>query len=149
MIYPLRQRRAQCFLALLLVAVFLCVSLRHSSHVHHQHGSAEAELTFRHMSFVTGLSGRHGGEAEHHGEHSHDAPDKAAHLYKHPSGGKTLRVKADGDSKLKTPALICARDIALPTSEAYIQTPYVVGDSGAWVDGRPPARAPPAISEVA
>jgi hypothetical protein len=150
MIFPFRHTRTKYFLALMLLLVFPCVSLWQSSHVHHQHGSADAELTFGHMSFVFGFSGSHHGDAEPHREHSHDAPDKTAHLHKHQTGWKTLRSKADDDSKLKMPAVICARDIAIPTPEAsIIQAPYVIGDSGAWIGGRPPARAPPVISSLA
>jgi hypothetical protein len=146
MIFPFRHTRTKYFLAPMLLVVFLCVSLWQSAHVHHQHGSADAELTFWHMSFVSGLSDRHPGDAEPHGEHSHDAPDKTANLYKHQTGWKTLRGKAEGDNKLKMPAVICARDIAILTPEASaIQTPDVMGGSGAWNDGRPPARAPPII----
>lgn len=146
MIFPFRHTRTKYFLALMLLVVFLCVSLWQSSHVHHQHDAVDAELTFRHNSFVSGLSDSHRGDAEPHGEHSHDAPDKTANLYKHQTGWKTLRGKADGDHKIKMPAVICARVIAIPTPESStIQTPYVMGGGGPWNEGRPPARAPPIL----
>ena len=150
MVFPFRHTRTKHFLALMLVAVFLCVSLWQTSHVHHQHGSADAEIAFRNVSFVSGFSDGHHGDAEPHGEHSHDAPDNTTHLYKHQTGSKTLRGKADGDSKLKMPAVICAWDITIPTPEASTtQVPYVMGGSGAWINGRPPARAPPVTSRLA
>jgi hypothetical protein len=150
MIFPDRHTRAKYLLALMQVAVFLCVSLWQSAHVHHQHGSADAELAFRHMSFVSGSSDGHRGDAEPHGKHSHDAPYKSAHLYKHQTGWNTLRGKADDDSKLRMPAEIRTLDSAIPTPEAgTIQAPYVMEDSGAWIDGRPAARAPPVIASLA
>jgi len=150
MSFLLRHTRTKYFLAPTLVVVFLCVSLWQSSHVHHQHGSAGAELTFGHSSFVSGHADWHHGEAESHGEHSHDAPDKVPHLHKNNTGWKTLRGKADGDNQLKMPAVFSTREIAIPTPEAGTsQTPYVMVESGAWVGGRPPARAPPAISRFA
>lgn len=146
MTFPLRHTRTKHFLALMLLVVFLCVSLWQSSHVHHQHGSEGAELAFGTISLVPGLPDGNRGDAKSHGEHSHDAPDKTAHLYKRQICWKTFRGKADNDSKLKMPAAICARDIAIPTPEAStIHAPYVIGDSRAWIDGRPPARAPPVI----
>lgn len=150
MIYPLRHTRTKYFLALVLVAVFLIVSLWQSSHVHHQHGSAEAKLTFAHISFVSGFSDGHRGDADPHGKHSHDAPDKTAHLYKHQTGRKTFRGKEDSFSKLKMPAVLSTRAFAISTPEAStIQAPYVMGGSGSWIDSRPPGRAPPVISSLA
>jgi hypothetical protein len=146
MTLPFRHTRTKHFLALMLLVVFLCVSLWQSSHVHHQHGSEDAEFIFGPISFVPGLPDGNRGAAKSHGEHSHDAPDKTAHLYKHQTGWKTFRGKTDGDSKLKMLAIICARGIAIPIPEAStIHAPYVIGDSGAWIDGRPPARGPPVI----
>jgi len=144
MTLPFRDMRVKYFLALMLV-VFLCMSLWQSSHAH-QHGFGDAERTFWHISFVSGLPDGNHGHAKSHGEHSHDAPDKTAYLYKHQTGWKIFRGKADSDSKLKMPAVICARDITIAIPEvSTIQTPYVIGDNGAWIDGRPPARAPPVI----
>ncbi|PLX49215.1 MAG: hypothetical protein C0613_08010 [Desulfobulbaceae bacterium] len=134
----------------MLVAVFLCVSLRHASHVHHQHGPAAAELTSGRISFVAVFSDGHHGDTEPHGEHSHDAPDKTAHLYKHNNGWKTLRGKTDADNQLKLAAFFSPRDIAIPCLEAGTgQAPYVKDNSGTWTGGPPPARAPPTISRLA
>ncbi|BCA79050.1 hypothetical protein AOP6_0837 [Desulfuromonas sp. AOP6] len=134
----------------MLVVAFLCISLWQSSHVHHQHGSEDGELTLGHITLVPGpLDGNHG-DAEPHGEHSHEAPDKTAHVYKHQTSWKTFRGKAGGDSKLKMLAVLCARDIPIPAPEARtIQAPYVFGGSGTWIVGRPPARAPPVIYSLA
>ncbi len=144
MIFSFRNNRIKDFLLVLLALVFLCVSFWQSSHVHHQHGSADAEFVFWPISFVSGLSEGHHGGAESHGEHNHDAPDKTAHLYKHKIGWNSLRSKANGNSTLKMPAVICTWDIANPTSEAgTIKIPYVMGASSAWINALPPARASP------
>lgn len=131
--------------------VFLCVSLWQSSHVHHQHGSEDAEHTCRHISFVFGLfSDGHPGDAEPHGEHSHDVPDKTTHAYKQQTGGKTLRDQADFGNKLKIFAVFCSRHTAVLTAkDSTNQALHVMGSSGAWLDARPPARAPPTSSSLA
>lgn len=144
MISLLRHTTTKQFLALLLLLAFLCVSLWQSSHVHHQHGPADAELVFLHKSFVPGLSDSHHGDTKHHGQHSHDAPDKTVDLHKHQPGWKSLRGKADGGSKLKIPVVICTRVIAIPPLEtSSIPSSYAIAESGIRIDGRPPARAPP------
>jgi hypothetical protein len=146
MTLPFQHTSTKYFLGLMSLVVFLCVSLWQSSHVHHQHGSADTGLTFGHISCVCGLPDGQRGDAESHGEHSHDAPDKTAHLYKHQTSWKTFRGKADSDSKLKMPAVLCARDTVIPTKKSStIRTPSAMGGIGAWFDGRPPARAPPVI----
>lgn len=138
--------RTKHFLALLLLVVFLCVPLRQSSHVHHQHGSEDAERAFGSHVLVLRLLDGNYNDAKSHGEHSHDLPDKTAHLYKYQTGWKTFRGKADDDSKLKMPAAICARDTAILTPEvSTIHAPYVMGVSKVWIDGCTPARAPPVI----
>ena len=134
----------------MLVVAFLSMSLWQSSHVHHQHGSEDGELTLGHISLVPGPPDGNHGDAEPHGEHSHDAPDKTAHVYKHQTIWKTFRGKAGGDSKLKMLAVLCARAIPIPIPEVRtFQTPYVIGDSGACTVGRHPARAPPVIYNLA
>lgn len=150
MIFPFRHTRTKCFLALLVVGAFLGVSLWQSSHVHHQHGSADAELAFGPRSFVALFSGWHGGDAEPHGEHNHQAPDKTAHLYKNNTGGKTLRGKTDADNQLKIPALVSVWGIEIPNPEASTShAPYAKEGSGVWMNTRPPARAPPFIAVFA
>ena len=149
MIFLFRHRRVKDPLLIMLAVVFLCVSLWQSSHVHHQHGFADAEFAFWPIDFVSGLSGGHHSGADSHGEHNHDAPDKTAHLYKHQTGWKSLREKAGGNSTLKMPAVICTRDIANPTPEAgTIKIPYVMGGSSAWINAHPPARAPPVTAPL-
>lgn len=134
----------------MLVVAFLCMSLWQSSHVHHQHGSEDSEITLGPISSVPGAPDENRGDTEPHGGHSHEAPDKTAHVYKHQTIWKTFRGKAGGDSKLKMLAVLCARAIPLPVPEAStIQAPYVMGGSGAWIVGRPPARAPPVIYRLA
>ena len=140
----LRHTTTKHFLAFMLVVVFLTVSLWQSSHVHHQHGPEETELASVYQSFVSGFSGSHHDDAEHHGEHSHDTPDQTAHLYKHQPSWKSFRGKADGDSKFKIPVVICARDFTiLPSKTISILSSYTTEASEIWTAGRPPARAPP------
>jgi hypothetical protein len=95
MIFPFRHTKTKHFLAVMVGVVFLCVSLWQPSHVHHQHGSEDAEYTFRHISFVSGLPDGHHGDADPHGEHSHDAPHKIAHIYKQKTGKVDPRVKTE------------------------------------------------------
>lgn len=149
MIVSFRHTLTKYVLTLLLVLVFLCASLWQSSHVHHQHGSSGAGLTFGHMPCVPEFSDGNLGDAGPHREHSHDAPDKTAHLYKHQAGWKTNRGKADGDSKLKIPAVLCTRDVAISAPESNaIQAPNVMANRGVG-GARPLARAPPGISSIA
>jgi hypothetical protein len=146
MIFLFRHRRREHFLVLMLAGVFLTVSFWQSSHVHHQHGPADAEMTLWHITFMPEFSDSHHDDAEHHGEHSHDAPDKTAHVYKHQPGWKSLRGKADGDSKLKIPVVICSRAITTPPLDtSRIPSSYAIEESEIWTDGCPPARAPPII----
>ena len=146
----LRHTKTKFFLASMLAVVFLCVSIWHSSHVHHQHGPEDASLISGQISFGSGIADGHGGEAESHGAHSHEAPDKTAHLHKPNTSWKALRGKADGDNQLKMPAVFSARDVVTLTPETgTIQTPHVMVDSGAWAGGRPSARAPPFIFSFA
>ena len=116
MIFPFRHTKTKHFLAVMVGVAFLYVSLWQSSHVHHQHGSADAELPSRHTSFMSGFSGGHHGDAEPHGEHSHDAPDKTAYVYKHRTGWKTIGGKVDGDNTLKMSSVF-SRDIAISTPD--------------------------------
>ncbi|MBD1400461.1 hypothetical protein [Pelovirga terrestris] len=140
----LRHTTTKHFLTLMLVVVFLAVSLWQSSHVHHQHGPEKTELASVYQSFVSGFSGSHHDNAEHHGEHSHDTPYQTAHLYKHQPSWKSLRGKTDGDSTLKIPVVICARVISVSPSEIIsIPSSHVIEKNGLLTAGRPPARAPP------
>lgn len=146
MIFLFRHTRGGHFLVLMLAVVFLTVSLWQSSHVHHQHGSADTELVSAYRSFVSGYSDSHHGDAKHHGEHSHDASDKTAHLYKHQPGWKSPRGNADGDSKIKIPVVICSRATAIhPSETSSIASSCALEESRTWIDGCPPARAPPII----
>lgn len=144
MILLFRHTTTKHFLAFMLVVVFLTVSLWQSSHVHHQHGPEETELASVYQSFVPGFSDSHHDYGEQHNEHSHNAPDQTAHLYKHQPGWKSFRGKADGDSKFKIPVVICTRDFTIPPFKT-ISTPYsyTIEASDIWTAGRPPARAPP------